>query len=465
MDLICLNIAFILAYEYRIGGDNPYTVDLYRNLLIVVALSNMLVANLLGSYSDIEKRGYYKEFVALAKQGITAFLLGVLYLYSVKDAHKFSRLTMLIMGCIFFTVDYVSRIVWKKIIRKKKKNTPDRALLIISDSINVEKTIQSIETDAEMSAAIKGIILTDDAERADVGKYPVVCLPDEVSEYVCHNWIDDVLIVSNDMESISKETLRELSETGVVIHIGLQLTNDMLGSKQFVETFGEYNVLTSCMNEASALEVLLKRLLDICAGIVGSIITGIVYLFIAPIIKIKSPGSVFFKQKRVGRNGRVFSMYKFRTMDVNAEVRKKELVAANRVSDGMMFKLDFDPRIIGNEILPDGTKKTGIGDFIRRTSIDELPQFYNVLKGEMSLVGTRPPTLDEWEKYAPHHRARLAIKPGITGMWQVSGRSEITDFEEVVALDTKYINEWSFGLDIKIILKTFAVVFKGKGAL
>lgn len=150
---------------------------------------------------------------------------------------------------------------------------------------------------------------------------------------------------------------------------------------------------------------------------------------------------------------------------MNAEEKKKELLAANRVQDGMMFKLDFDPRIIGNEILPDGTKKTGIGDFIRRTSIDEFPQFYNVLKGEMSLVDTRPPTLDEWEKYDPHHRARLAIKPGITGMWQVSGRSEITDFEEVVRLDTKYINEWSLGLDIKIIFKTLAVLFKKDGAM
>ena len=465
IDLICLNIAFILAYELRIGGENPYLVSLYRDLLIVVSLSSMLVANLLGSYADIEKRGYYKEFVALAKQGIIAFLLGVLYLYSVMDAHKFSRLTMFIMGCIFFAADYISRIIWKKIKFKKRKITPDKALLIISDSINAEKTIRSIETDPEMSVAIKGIVLTDDPGITDIGRYPVVCSLNDVSAYVCHNWVDDVLIVLNDMESISKETLRELSETGVIAHIGLRLTDGMLGSRQFVETFGGYNVLTSCMNEASALDVFLKRVLDIFAGIVGCIITGIVYLFIAPIIRSQSPGPVFFKQQRVGRNGRVFSMVKFRSMYMDAEEKKKELVAANRVSDGMMFKLDFDPRIIGNEILPDGTKKTGIGDFIRRTSIDELPQFYNVLKGEMSLVGTRPPTLDEWEKYAPHHRARLAIKPGITGMWQVSGRSEITDFEEVVALDTKYINEWSLGLDIKIILKTFAVVFKKDGAM
>ena len=115
--------------------------------------------------------------------------------------------------------------------------------------------------------------------------------------------------------------------------------------------------------------------------------------------------------------------------------------------------------------IPDGTHKTGIGDFIRRTSLDEFPQFINVLKGEMSLVGTRPPTLDEWEKYELHHRARLATKPGITGMWQVSGRSKITDFEEVVKLDTKYITEWDFKLDIKILLKTSVIVLKQDGSM
>jgi lipopolysaccharide/colanic/teichoic acid biosynthesis glycosyltransferase len=130
-----------------------------------------------------------------------------------------------------------------------------------------------------------------------------------------------------------------------------------------------------------------------------------------------------------------------------------------------MFKLDFDPRVIGNVELPDGTKKTGIGDFIRRTNLDEFPQFFNVLKGDMSLVGTRPPTPDEWEKYEYHHRARLATKPGITGMWQVSRRSEITDFEEVVKLDIGYIRNWSLGLDIKILLLTIKNVLMRKGAM
>ena len=172
------------------------------------------------------------------------------------------------------------------------------------------------------------------------------------------------------------------------------------------------------------------------------------------IFYIKSPGPIFFSQYRVGKNGRKFKIYKFRSMYMDAEERKKELMKQNRVSDGLMFKMENDPRVIGSEKGPG----KGIGNFIRKTSLDEFPQFFNVLKGDMSLVGTRPPTVDEWEKYELHHRARLAIKPGLTGMWQVSGRSEITDFEEVVKLDTKYISEWSFMLDIKILFKTVLIV-------
>ena len=138
---------------------------------------------------------------------------------------------------------------------------------------------------------------------------------------------------------------------------------------------------------------------------------------------------------------------------MDAEERKKELMEQNKVKDGMMFKMDDDPRII-----------KGIGHFIRKTSIDEFPQFWNVLKGDMSMVGTRPPTLDEWEKYSPRHRIRMATKPGLTGMWQVSGRSNITDFEEVVKLDERYIREWNFALGIKIILKTVGNMVSGDGA-
>ena len=210
-------------------------------------------------------------------------------------------------------------------------------------------------------------------------------------------------------------------------------------------------VITSSISFADPRQLMLKRGMDILGGIVGIILTALITVIFAPIIYIQSPGPIFFSQERVGRNGRKFKIYKFRSMYPDAEERKKELMAQNKMQ-GLMFKMDNDPRIIP------------IGHFMRKTSLDEFPQFFNVLKGDMSLVGTRPPTVDEWEKYDLHHRRRLAAKPGLTGMWQVSGRSSITDFEKVVSLDTQYITEWSLGLDIKILFKTVEVIFKGEGA-
>lgn len=185
---------------------------------------------------------------------------------------------------------------------------------------------------------------------------------------------------------------------------------------------------------------------------------------IGPMIYIKSPGPIFFSQVRIGKNGKRFKIYKFRSMYMDAEARKAELMSQNKM-DGFMFKMDYDPRIIGSEKKDKNGNPKGIGNFIRKTSLDEFPQFWNVLKGDMSLVGTRPPTVDEWEKYELHHRSRMSTKPGITGMWQVSGRSDITDFEEVVRLDTEYIEHWTIGLDIKILIKTVLAVVKHEGSV
>lgn len=207
------------------------------------------------------------------------------------------------------------------------------------------------------------------------------------------------------------------------------------------------------------------RVFDIICGLLGCILTLVICIFIGPAIYIASPGPIFFSQERVGKNGKKFKMYKFRSMYLDAEEKKAELMKDNKLGDGKMFKLDFDPRVIGNKVMPDGSHKTGIGEFIRKTSLDEFPQFFNVLKGDMSIVGTRPPLISETNLYEYQHFARLAIKPGITGMWQVSGRSEIIDFDEVVKLDKYYIENWNLGLDIKILLKTVLVVVCKKGAV
>ena len=177
-----------------------------------------------------------------------------------------------------------------------------------------------------------------------------------------------------------------------------------------------------------------------------------ILLGVAIAIKLDDGGPVFFSQTRIGLHGKPFKMYKFRSMVTNAEELKKKLAEETGQEDRFIFKMKDDPRI------------TKVGHFIRKTSLDEFPQFWNVLNGSMSLVGTRPILPDELEQYELHHRARIAIKPGITGMWQVSGRSDITDFEEIVRLDTEYISEWNIGLDIKILFKTVLAVIKRDGS-
>ena len=220
---------------------------------------------------------------------------------------------------------------------------------------------------------------------------------------------------------------------------------------KLVERCGKYMVLTTSMKIATTRQVFIKRCMDILGSLVGLFLTGVALLVFAPVIKYQSPGPIFYEQTRIGRNGRRFKFYKFRTMVVGADQMKEELMEQNEM-DGLMFKMEDDPRIFG------------IGKFMRKYSIDELPQFWNVLKGDMSLVGTRPPTEEEFVQYELHHKARLGIRPGLTGMWQVSGRSDITDFQEILRLDLEYIDSWSLSTDIKILFLTVWVVIMGKGA-
>jgi len=298
---------------------------------------------------------------------------------------------------------------------------------------------------------IIGHIPVDEKEGIDSSRY--LGNIEDLETILNDNVVDEIVFaLPRDYMGAVEKYLLMCEQRGLTVKLVLDLF-DLQLSKTCLLSVGTLPVLTYHTISLNSTQLMIKRIMDIVGSIIGLCLLAVLSVFIVPAILLDSKGPVFFKQKRVGQNGRHFYLYKFRSMYVDAEERKGELQKYNKVKNGYMFKIENDPRV------------TRVGVFLRKTSLDEFPQFINVLKGEMSLVGTRPPTVDEVEKYNnPHHR-RISIKPGITGMWQISGRSEITDFDEVVRLDTYYIDNWSVWKDLEIIFKTiFMLLFRNRGA-
>lgn len=465
-DLLCIQIAFLLSYFLRHGNLNLYTNPIYKNMNIFILLVDITIIFLFEEYKNVLKRGYYIELISTAKQSFMLLLTSSLYLITEQNGNEYSRIALYLMVVIYFILTYIARIFWKKYLKSLMKKGGESSLIIITTSKLVEDVVRNIKGYNYERFQINGIIiLNKDMVGRSIYGVPVVADNNNAAKFLCQGWVDEVFVNLDETFSYPYELIDLCIKMGLAVHLNLAKISDNTGGKQTIEKVGKYTVLTTTLNYMTEKEAFMKRMVDIIFGVLGCIATGIIYLFIAPIIYIKSPGPIFFSQERVGENGKTFKMYKFRSMYMDAEKRKAELMKQNKISSGLMFKMDFDPRIIGNKILPDGTKKTGIGQFIRSTSLDEFPQFWNVLKGEMSTVGFRPALPSEYAQYEFHHRARIAMKPGVTGMWQVSGRSDIIDFEEVVRLDTEYIKNWSMGLDFKILLKTFAVVLKKDGSM
>ena len=422
LDIISLQAAFIIAYFARIGLGNPYGDSLYRSEAFVFVLCQIVVVFFCQPYQGIINRGYYVELTKTVKHVILVMFLAMTYLFVTQQAALYSRMAFFTTAALYLIIDYLCRIIRKWRILNKNGIEGKRAMVVVGSSSDIKETLHRL-----LAGSVQD---------------PVVGNVNNVKDYLCHEWVDEVFIKLSESEAYPSRLIDDLVVMGLTVHLSLDAVERPMGGKKHVERIGEYTVVTSSINMASPKQMLYKRLMDLAGGFVGCIITLLLIVIIGPMIYLKSPGPIFFSQVRIGQNGKKFKIYKFRSM-----------------------KMDYDPRIIGSEKRGKDGKPKGIGNFIRKTSLDEFPQFWNVLKGDMSLVGTRPPTVDEWEKYELHHRIRMATKPGITGMWQVSGRSDITDFEEVVRLDTEYIEHWSIGLDIKILLKTVLAVLKNDGAV
>ena len=463
LDIICLEIAFMVAYFFRHVGLNFYMAKLYMRLCIVLVVIDIAVLFFTNNYKGIIQRNHWQELIAVAQHITVVEFLLLLFEYLAQETAILSRTVFLVSWWLAIALCFICRCTWKNFVRKRVMSEKNQAsMLLITTENRLGELAAKLRQKNYREFRIGSVsILDDNAYGKDniiEANIPIIYGKDTLLEYIRQNVVDEVFIdVYQDNKQLTELTDIFL-QMGIVVHVGMGFLPENLPNA-FMDRIGEADAITASINTATGWQLSVKRITDIVGAVVGLAIMGVAFIFVAPIIKRQSPGPVFFKQKRVGKNGRTFYIYKFRSMYMDAEERKKELMAQNEMQ-GFMFKMDNDPRIIGSEKGPG----KGIGNFIRKTSIDELPQFWNILKGDMSLIGTRPPTVNEYEQYDLHHKIRLSMKPGLTGMWQVSGRSDITDFEEVVRLDTEYIEHWSIGLDLKILFKTIKVVFEGEGS-
>lgn len=438
---------FILLLSY-LCVSSFYNYDYIKSNFFVLFFSLLIImiALTIDDYSLIFERDYIKEFFATIK-----FNLLVLFVFSfvlllgkhrfITDINHFSYTFIFTILIITTFAIYFSRQIFKNLFYMKTKK-PVLLYMASLDNILIQNIVSELYDNDFM---VCGIISRDGIKSAKQ-QIPVLNTIIDIQNFLINKSIEEIIVLKDSVSEFS-EWETELVTLGLPLTVEINTTNENI-----FKYIGDKPFLTTAVVILNFRQVIFKRLIDISVAIFGVIITMLIAVVIFPIIRKESPGPLFFKQQRVGRYGKVFNMYKFRSMHVDAELMKSELLSQNEVSSDLMFKMENDPRVF-----PFGKK-------LRQWSLDEFPQFFNVLKGDMSIVGTRPPTLEEYQKYQPHHFKRLAMKPGITGVWQVSGRSNIKDFEEVVAMDLSYLNGWSLSKDIKIIFNTVMVILTKKGS-
>lgn len=450
LDLICVEIAYIIAYNIRMDVSSSVPSGNYALMNVLILLLHLSIAFFTECYSGIMRRGYWKEFKVVVIHNLCLLGSMIAVLFAVKLSTAFSRLVFFWFFLIDVVIMFVVRMTRKYMLNKLNLDKKAiKRMIVVCNKSKAKEIIANLKSNRYAGFKVKGVVIIDeDMTGREIEGVPVVASFDKMYDYVKSHTVDEVFLRCQD--DIGTRIINTFLTMGVTVHINI----DGIISKMpntAIETIDKYTVLTTSINVMTFKQRVIKRTMDIIGAIFGLIFTGILTIIFAPIIYIQDPGPIFFKQERVGKNGRIFKIYKFRSMYKDAEARKAELMSQNKMQ-GLMFKMDNDPRI------------TPIGKFIRKACIDEFPQFLNVLKGDMSIVGTRPPTVGEYKEYELHHKSRLAMKPGLTGMWQISGGSKITDFEEIVRLDNEYIMNFSISMDIKIICKTIAIVLSMKGS-
>lgn len=455
IDMVCVLVSYYLSLFIRFDliSKEAYPRD-YHSMVgaYILILCLMYTLFLDGNRWFFDRNNLRELYYTIRYTGILVVGL-VVVLYLTQQAYEFSRLVYLIFAVTNTVITFAAHVVYKRFMldyyRKSVNNTK---MLVLTKETTAQEVLETLQQEKTWDYDITAVALYDvDMQGDEIAGVPVVASMEDVYDVVCQMMVDEVFISLPGVPVAEiREMVHRFEEMGLVCHYRVDLFSKA-NPNTYVQQLAGYSVISFTLQSMDSRRMLIKRLMDIVGSLIGCVLTLLITPFVALAIKIDSPGPVFFSQTRIGKNGRRFKIWKFRSMYIDAEERKKELEAQNEIK-GLMFKMEDDPRI------------TKVGKFIRKTSIDETPQFLNILLGDMSLVGTRPPTEDEFEQYNGYYRRRMSITPGLTGMWQVSGRSDIQDFEEIVKLDLEYIDNWSLMLDIKILFKTVFAVLGRKGS-
>ncbi len=453
-DLLLVFGSFLLAYNIR--SEMPSGLTHFHDyvwILIFVFPVWYLALSYCGLYQSLRRLGFVEIFLRLFRAHLyCGLVLSALILFV--DREHFSRGLILIFLLISFLALTVHRVFSKYLLSNVRRRGYNlRHCLIAGTQEKAKEFIGLLEDNQEWGVRVAGFVQIVPGElKEEFCGYKVLGKVEDLIEICKNNLVDEVVFCIPKSHVVDVEAyLQELEKLGITVRLVLDFY-ELSKYKTDLSVFdNRLPILTFHMKSLDAQQLLAKRLLDIAGSLVGLLVMVLVLPFAAMAIRLEDPGPIFFSQERVGENGRVFRIWKFRSMYVDAEERKRELLDRNEMS-GAIFKIKDDPRV------------TRVGRFLRKTSLDEFPQFWNVLKGEMSLVGTRPPTPDEVSQYDNWHRRRITMKPGITGMWQVSGRNRIEDFDEIVKLDLAYIDTWNIWLDIQILFKTVKTVLARDGS-
>ncbi|HEY9061622.1 MAG TPA: sugar transferase [Pseudobacteroides sp.] len=448
VDILVITLTFIISYLITKNYTTLSGLKEYLWILIVYIPIWLFLMENSRIYEKIVFFNFDKIIRVVLFSAIISDLFLAAMMFFIKET-LFSRALYAVFSVCIVLALLIEKFLYKYAAMEKHMSLHRVSRVVIVGTPRVAKKFTEYVDRSKINVNILGYVKANSKSLKGHNELGSI---EDLEVIIKQNAVDEVIFaLPRDYLGEVERYVLMCEEMGLTVRMILDLY-DLKIAKTYISNVGTLPMLTFDSVSLNQAQLFLKRLMDIIGASIGIVLTSIVALFTVVAIKVESPGPAIFAQNRVGLNGRTFKLYKFRSMCVDAEKKKAELQKYNQVEGGLMFKVKNDPRI------------TKVGGFIRKTSIDELPQFVNVLKGEMSLVGTRPPTLDEVSKYENYQRRRISIKPGMTGMWQVSGRSSIMDFDEVVRLDTKYIDEWSIFLDIKIILKTILVVFKKRGA-